>query len=199
MALVVKESGGTSAPIEAGAHPARCVGVIDLGVQHNDFNGKDQEKVLLMFELPDERIQVDGEDKPRWLSKRYTASLHEKASLRKDLDAWRGKPFTAEELKGFDLASVVSAPCLITVTHTERNGNTYANISGVSKPMKGMEIPPLENEPVIFSIDSDNAESVFKTLPNWIKDTIEKSPTWSARFPNGFEDVTEEGEEELPF
>lgn len=199
MPLVVKESGGGALPVEAGAHPARCVGVIDLGVQHNDFNGKDQEKVMLMFELPDERITADGEDKPRWLSKRYTASLHEKASLRKDLDAWRGKPFTSEELKGFDLSSVINAPCLLTVTHTEKNGNTYANISGVSKPMKGMEIPPLENEAIVFSIDADNAELVFKTLPNWVKDIIEKSPTWSARFPNGFEDATGEGGEKLPF
>ena len=46
MSLTVKETkGGGSAPIEPGAYPARCVGVVDLGIQHNDFNNKDQEKV----------------------------------------------------------------------------------------------------------------------------------------------------------
>ena len=70
MSLTVKETkGGGGAPIEPGAYPARCVGVVDLGIQHNDFNNKDQEKVRLIFELPTERVQVDGEDKPRWLSK----------------------------------------------------------------------------------------------------------------------------------
>lgn len=127
MSLTVKETkGGGSAPIEPGAYPARCVGVVDLGIQHNDFNNKDQEKVRLIFELPTERVQVDGEDKPRWLSKPYTASLHEKSTLRHDLDAWRGKPFTQEELAGFNLANVINAPCLLTVVNQEGK-NTKAN------------------------------------------------------------------------
>ena len=60
MSLTVKETGGGNyAPIEAGTYPARCCGVIDLGIQHNDFNDKDQEKVRLIWELPTERSDVD--------------------------------------------------------------------------------------------------------------------------------------------
>ena len=198
MSLTVKETGGGgSAPIEAGSYPARCVGVVDLGIQHNDFNNKDQEKVRLIFELPTERVQVDGEDKPRWLSKPYTASLHEKATLRKDLDAWRGKPFTAEELAGFDLKSVINAPCLLTVVHKEsKNGGTYANIGGISKPMKGMEVPPLENDPILFDMDADDAEETLKKLPDWMQDEVKKSITWKAK---NTEPLDDEGDGELPF
>lgn len=139
MSLVVKETGGVgAAPIEPGSYPARCVGVVDLGVQHNEFTGKDQEKVRLIFELPSERVQVEGEDKPRWLSKPYTASLHEKSSLRQDLDAWRGRAFTPEELAGFDLSNVLGAPCLLSVTRQEgKGGRFYAKIAGISKPQIG--------------------------------------------------------------
>lgn len=183
MALIAREKGGSGgySAIEAGTYPARCVAVVDLGIQHNTFNNKDQEKVLLMFELPTERIVVDGEDKPRWLSSRYTMSLNEKATLRKTLDAWRGRAFTQEELVGFNLAGLINAPCMLTVTNTEKNGNVYANISGVSKIMKGMEVPELENEPIVFDMEAENAEEVKEKLPEWIQTIIEESVSWKSR------------------
>jgi hypothetical protein len=186
MALIAKEKsgGGGFAPIEAGTYPARCCAVVDLGIQHVEYMGqkKDQEKILLMFELPTERIEVDGEEKPRWLSCRYTVSLNEKATLRKALDAWRGRPFTPEELLGFNLASVVNAPCMLTVINKEgANGNTYANISGISKPMKGMAVPELEGEPLVFDMESDDAEEVFDKLPERVQKVIEESVTWKER------------------
>lgn len=199
MALIVKETGGGKTPaIEAGTYPARCVGVVDLGIQHNSFNGKDQEKVLIMFELPTERITVDGMDKPRWLSARYTMSLHEKATLRKTLDAWRGKPFTPEELCGFNLADVINAPCMLTVINVERSGSTYANISAVSKVMKGMEVAALENEPIIFDMDAENAEEVKKKLPNWVQEIIEQSVSWKSRENRDMEEIEDDGGQ-LPF
>lgn len=186
MALIAKESGSGSsyAPIEAGTYPARCCGVVDLGLQHIEWQGqkKDQDKVLLMFELPTERIEIDGEDKPRWMSVRYTMSLHEKAGLRKALDAWRGKPMTAEELKGFDLSRLLNAPCMLTVVNKEgSNGGMYANIGGISKPMKGMSVAELENEPILFDMSADNALTVYQKLPEWIRKVIDESVTWKER------------------
>ena len=200
MSLTVKETGGGGgSPIEAGAYPARCVGVVDLGIQHNEFNDKDQEKVRLVFELPTERTQVDGEDKPRWLSKPYTASLHEKATLRRDLDAWRGKPFTAEELAGFDLKNVINAPCLLTVVQQEsKSGGTFSKISAISKPMKGMEVPPLENDPIIFDMDAEDAEAVLEKLPQWMQDEVKKSVTWQGRGKDGADDTFDD-DGQLPF
>lgn len=192
MALIAKEKsggGGSYEPVEAGTYPARCCAVIDLGLQHVEYKGqkKDQEKVMLMFELPTERIEVDGEDKPRWLSNRYTVSLSEKATLRKTLDAWRGRPFTPEELAGFNLASVVNAPCMLTVVNKEgKNGGVFANIKGVSKPMKGMVVPELESAPIIFDMEADNAEEVYEKLPDWVQKIIDESVTWKERKAGGF-------------
>lgn len=199
MALIAKEKPGGAKfdPVEAGTYPARCCGVIDLGIQHVEWQGqsKDQEKVMLMFELPTERIEIDGEDKPRWLSIRYTVSLHEKAGLRKTLDAWRGKPMSPEELRGFNIGCLLNAPCMLTVVHKEgSNGGTFANIGGISKPMKGMAVPELENEPILFDMDAEDAEDTFKKLPEWIQNIVEESVTWKERKANfSSEDDDDEG------
>lgn len=202
MGLTVKETGGGSnyAPIEAGTYPARCVGVIDIGIQHNDFNGKDQEKIRIIWELPTERTEVDGQDKPRWMSKAYTASLHEKAALRKDLDSWRGKPFNSEELAGFNLENIVGAPCILTIVHQDsKTGGEYAKVSAISKIMKGMEVPQLESEPIIFDMESNNAEVVLDKLPKWMQDEVKNSITWSAR-NNVYNEIDDELiDEEIPF
>ena len=42
------------------------------GQQYKQFEkqkqGKYAEECMFIFEIPDERVEVDGEDKPRWLS-----------------------------------------------------------------------------------------------------------------------------------
>lgn len=201
MSIVVKENaGGKTAPIEAGTYPARCVGVVDIGVQYNEKFAKYQEKVILVFELPTERITVDDADKPRWVSKRYTASLSEKAGLRKDLEAWRGRAFTGEELAGFNLKNILGCACMVSITQAERGGNTYSDIASISKPMKGMEVPPLENEPILFDMDAEDAEEVIEKLPKWMRELAEKSDTWKHRpGTSGLADESELGDGELPF
>ncbi|MCI8594924.1 MAG: hypothetical protein HFF09_06675 [Oscillospiraceae bacterium] len=188
MALTVKENGGSRvAPMEAGTYPARCVGVIDLGVQYNEKWDKRQEKLRLIFEFPTERMELDGGDKPRWLSKKYTASLNEKAELYRDLCAWRGVPFTPEELNGFDMRKLLGAPCMVCVVNHERNGNTYTDITAISRAMKGMEVPPLENEALLFDMDGDveEAKAVFEKLPQWMRDEVARSDTWQALWKEG--------------
>lgn len=208
MSLTVKETGGSGyAPIEAGTYPARCAGVVDLGIQFNERNGKHTEKVIIFYELPGERIVVGGEDKPQWISKIYTASLNEKSTLFKDLCAWRGRPFTQEELAGFHLEKVVGTPCTVSIVNVERDGKRYANISGISKAMRGVDTPELENEPIIFDMEDEEAQEKLKKVPEWVQKLIEKSPTWQAivRARSGnqeapeFSDVNEEDEGELPF
>ena len=76
------------------------------------------------------------------LTKKYTLSLGEQANLRKDLESWRGKPFSAEELAGgFDLEHLYGINCLLGIQH-EQNADgtkTYANITAILPPQKGME------------------------------------------------------------
>jgi hypothetical protein len=80
--------------------------------------------------------------KPFMVSKFYTLSLNEKASLRKDLQSWRGKPFTEEELKGFDVEKLIGANCLLNIVEYEKldksSGTKIAAIMPLTKGMQKM-------------------------------------------------------------
>jgi len=195
MSLIAKETGGADyEPIPEGTYAAICYAVVDLGTHYNERFKKDAHKVLLTWELPEERIEVtrDGQmlDLPRAISRRYTMSLHAKAALRHDLEAWRGKRFTDEELKGFDLSHIVGAACLLGIVHEtgKRDGKTYASISsimalpGAKAAGKGKKAAPPkpENTPIVFAIP-DEPEPNFDipdTLPEWVVKTIQESKEW---------------------
>lgn len=96
-----------------------CYGLIDTGEQYNEKYGKTSRKCVLLFELPGETFKTaEGEEKNRTISQTYTLSLNQKSALYKDLIAWRGRPFTDDELKGFDLkiSSVFPVCCLSSTT-----------------------------------------------------------------------------------
>ena len=205
MSLTVNaSSGGNFAPISEGTHLAVCSMLIDLGVQYSEQYKNSARKILIGWEIPDETIELDDGPHPRTLSKRYTASLDERASLRQDLASWRGRDFTAEELAAFDLRNIVGASCLINVIHKENNvGRTYANIGSVMALPKGMQKGKLSEPALVFDLDADPLEMVEK-MPAWIKDTITKSETYQARLvaPVKLEDIQdgyENTDGELPF
>jgi hypothetical protein len=120
-----------------GLHRAVCVDVEDLGVVDSNFGPKHIVKVYWQTE------KANHEGKRYVLSKRYTASLHEKANLRIDLKNWRSKDFTAEELKGFDLERLLGANCQINVIHNTKEVDgetvTFANVSSIVPPPTGVE------------------------------------------------------------
>lgn len=122
-----------------GSFAAVCVDEIDLGMVPNRFDAdKPRNMVRLVWQIAED--QDDGT--PHKVRQDYTASLHEKAKLRKDLQAWRGRAFTPEELSGFDLENVVGVSCLLSITHnTGSKGGVFANIGGVMKLPKGMTAP----------------------------------------------------------
>ena len=125
MALVVQQKSYTPAP--EGIHAAVCVDVVDLGMKETQWGSK--HKCRIVWELA-----APMEDGRRFtIQQQFTVSLHEKSGLFKTLKAWRGRPFTAEELAGFDLEKVIGAPCQLVVTHAEEEGKTYANITAIMK------------------------------------------------------------------
>lgn len=139
MAIIAKSNGDGQSfePAPTGVHQAVCVDVVDLGVLKTTWQGveKSQHKVNLAWQIAEDR--EDG--KPFLVFKRYTLSLHEKSGLRKDLESWRGKPFTRAEEAGFDVESVIGANCLLNVTHRQVADKTYANVTSVNPLMKGMK------------------------------------------------------------
>lgn len=140
MPIMASAKAGTSyPPAPAGAHAGVCVDVVDLGVLKVTWGGKEkqQHKVKVVWQIDEDRD--DG--KPHQVSKRYTLSLHEKSGLRKDLESWRGRPFTPEELDGFDLETLINVSALVNVMHATKDGNTYANVASLMRLPKGMQAP----------------------------------------------------------
>lgn len=204
MSLTISEKKESSVPLlEPGTYPAVCNMLIDLGMQFNETYKTTSRKVLIGWEVVGETVEIGGEVQPRTFSKTYTASLNEKASLRKDLNAWRGRPFTEEELAAFDLKKIVGVPCLISIIHnTGSNGNTYANLASIASLPKGYPKPSLSVEPTIYDID-ENDPSVVDTLPKWIADIIRKSGSYEERVASActpkMEELGSDGDGELPF
>ena len=170
MALLSTDSGGAGfEPVPAGSYVARCISVIDLGVQPTGFG--DKEKVYIGWEIPAERVEweKDGQkhEGPALIGSRYTNSIHEKSILGQQLLSWRGVPFTDEERQGFDLFSVLGAPCMINVTHTEKNGKTYANVVAVMRLPKGTDCPPAETDLIAYSPMDETTSGNFSKLPEW--------------------------------
>ena len=58
--------------------------------------------------------------------------------MRKDLESWRGRPFTDSELEGFDLDNLLSVPAMISVVHNAVQGSVYANVAAIMKLPKGV-------------------------------------------------------------
>ena len=183
-------------PIEAGAYAAICTSIIDLGEQYNKTFNNVSRKVLFQWEIPDEQIEIDGEMKPRVISETYTASLGEKATLRKTLESWRGRQFTQEELAAFDLENVLGAPCMLNIIHVENaNGNTFAKVAAIARLPKGYPAIEATGNLVVFSLDDSDALERIETFPEWIQKRIKESATFE-RMNNEFKDI---GSDDIPF
>jgi hypothetical protein len=118
----------------AGIHSAVCVDCQDLGLLQGAYGAK--HKIRLVWQLdaldPEAGRRVE-------VARVYTLSLHERAALRQDLERWRGRKFTDQELDlGFDLEKVIGANCQVVVSHDlGDNGTTYANVDSVLPAAKG--------------------------------------------------------------
>lgn len=136
MAIIAKNEGGTFTPAPEGQFQAVCVDVVDMGILESTWEGKVRKvhKIRIVFQL--DELGEDG--KPFMVSQFLTLSLGEKANLRKFLESWRGKKFSADELRdGFDVEKLIGAGALIQVVHAEKGEKVYANIQSIMKAPKG--------------------------------------------------------------
>ena len=180
-------------PVDGGTYMAVCIGVIDLGEQYRQFEKQKQGRYVnecrFIFEIPSERVQVDGEDKPRWLStKRLTVSLHERSALYQMLTSWRGRPLSDAELDptgdGFDLSQMLGAGAMLSVSVVEQDdGSRHNKIEAVTGFPKGIEVPKVESEPLLFDADEPDMDMLEK-MPEWIQDIIRKSTQFAENPPD---------------
>lgn len=172
--------GGDFKPVPAGNHVGICSMVVGLGkqrIQSQLYGESVKPQIYVAWELPHEPItwtDKDGNERtgPMRIGKVYTLSLHENAALRGDLESWRGRAFTEEERKGFDINKLAGAPAMVNVLHAEKNGKTYANVAGVTPLPKGMDKPTLYDPPAII-YDDDEFRGNYDLLPEWLHKKID--------------------------
>jgi len=211
MGFIASDAGGEGnfKRVPAGAYIGRCYSLIDLGSQLTDgqFGKKIQHKIKLGWELfgDDEQgnpltIDVDGVEMPMTISKNYTVSLHEKANLRKELSAWRGRDFTEEEAKAFDVSKLLGAYGMVNVTTSETNGKTYSNVAGLTPIPSALKNakPASVHKDLLFNLDNPDM-AVFNTFYDKLKEQIKASPEWCSKTGEAPTDFSSDPDEDIPF
>jgi hypothetical protein len=213
MSFVV-ESGGSFERCPSGMHLARCYRIIDLGTQKSEYMGqvKFLHKIMLGWEIhgSDEEgkpvLMMDG--RPFAIFKNYTLSWSDKANLRLDLQSWRGKPFTQEEMRKFDLKNILGAWCMLNIIERQgQNGNTYANVDGITPVpamIKQTGYPAAVNKNEIFNLQEADMV-LFESFSDNLKIKIQSSPEWqklqgiAPQVTNSVPSINDDPDENIPF
>lgn len=169
MAIMV--DAGSSGPRElhpAGLVNAVCAFVEDLGMEESTFQGKTsvKRKVVIGFETEERMNEGEMAGRRFLLSKRYTASLNEKATLRHDLASWRGRDFTPDELAGFDLESIRGVGATLNVVHYDgHDGSKRAKIANISPKYKS----------------ADKLIVELEAMPEWVLEAVAENRAAEAK------------------
>lgn len=209
MAINATNNGTKRELIPAGNYMARCYQMIEIGTVNEVIMGtpKQLTKVRIGWELPTE-LRVFDESKgeqPLVISQEYTLSLNEKSNLRKMLASWRGKDFTEEEARSFDITVLVGIPCMLNIIHKPKKtdpSQIFEAIGSISAMPKGIKPPGPINKNFVLSYDNFSEEK-FSSLPDFIKTKMQGSMEYAAlKTPNSrhmSETVADEDNNDLPF
>ena len=183
VSIIATDEGGNFKLIEPGTYPARCYQMIYMGTIKENIMGKEMEmkKVFLTWELPTELevFKEENGEQPHVVSKEFTLSMNEKANLRHSLQSWRGKNFTDEEAKSFDITKLIGAPCQLNLIHkATKVGKMRIEIAAITPLAKGQKCPIQINESVVFSVQQPDWD-VFAKLSSFIQEKIKKSTEYA--------------------
>jgi hypothetical protein len=155
--------------------------MVHIGTVEDEYQGQKRfvNKVRITWELPTEMKVFSPEkgEQPQAISREFTLSMHEKSTLRAFLTSWRGKGFSEEEAKDFDVSRLVGVPCMLSIVHEPSKTDPTKvrdKISSISTVMKGVTMPPQVNPSFLFELDSFD-KIKFDSLPDWLRDKVRQS------------------------
>ena len=187
-------SGGNGNVMKKGMKPARLVQVAHVGMQPNiDFNTKEEvleDTFYFTFEFPNERVEYDGKDQPRWLSRGCKVSDYKESNFFKICTALNGGDYDPEEDDPFEM---VGNAAMVTVGHTKTG---KAKVTDVNTTVEGFPVPELENPTAAFTVHAPDINELFK-LPEWLQKVATKNEDFKG---SQLEALLEEGfDDEIPF
>lgn len=121
----------------------------------------------MVWDVLGETVKFGDKEVPRQVFSDLTVSLDEKSNLRKLLQSWRGKTFTPEELKGFDLRNVLGVGGQVQIIHKSTDRGTYGKVNTVIPLPKGKKAPQLAT--TVFDMNDESTYPVFETLPHYLQ------------------------------
>lgn len=216
MAINATNNGTSRELIPAGNYIARCYQMLHIGTVTEMIQGQSKtlNKVRIGWELPTEVkvFKEENGEQPCVISKEFTLSMHEKATLRKVLASWRGKDFTETEAKCFDITKLLGVACMLNIIHKPSKDGLkhYEEIAGVSPMPKGVPCPAQINKTIVLDYDNFSYE-VYNLLPDFIKTKVQSSEEYKKLHspqdfsmdapPQSYNDINSLGEpvDDLPF
>ena len=209
MSIIATTNSAPKELIPAGNYIARCYQMLQIGHVKEVIQGevKTLNKVRIGWELPTETKVFSQEkgEQPFVISEEYTLSMHEKSNLRKVLASWRGKEFSEEEAKKFDISKLLGKPCMLNIIHkpSKDGSKEYEEIGSISPLPKGFECPAPVNAYQILDYENFDFD-VLNKLPDFLKTMVQSSQEFKAltQIPvDVFNDSDESGKSDdgLPF
>jgi hypothetical protein len=171
----------------AGSHLGRLYKIVDIGTQVGEWQGKATQarKMIFYFELhgEDDKGQplTNDDGKPLVVTKYYNASLGEKSTLRKHLQAWLNIDFNNMP-QGFETRSILGKFAMLNVITYQKDGKTRASVEGLTAvPAIVVKHGLPEGVNDIFMFDLNKFDSAkFDSLTDGVKKIIVESPEYRA-------------------
>jgi hypothetical protein len=153
--------------------------MVHIGTIEDEFEGekKKNNRIRIGWEIPGETIEIEGEEVVRRVYQNFTLSMHEKATLRKLLDAWRGVAFSAEEAAKFDVTKLLGVPCMLSLGLNKKK--TYNTILSAAAMPKGIEAAAQVNPCMELNYQNINQEDWAK-LPEFVRKDMATTPEFEA-------------------
>ncbi len=151
--------------IPEGLHSARVARVIELGVQKTPYGDKDQ--VVFEFLLPNETVEVDGVDKQKM---KWTWPVSKTSNPDGKLMAM----IKAIKADATSLQELVGMPCMLEISHKEIKGVMRDNVTNITMPMSGLDIPEPDIDTYFYEF-SNGEDEVFEQLGDYRQKQIREA------------------------
>ncbi len=182
--------------LEPGIYGAVCSKVIDLGTQPGYKPGDNPSRqILLGFEV--EKYMADG--RPFYAMFTAFAGLgkpDKSTKLCKFLEGMRGRKFSDEERKGFDIKKVLGVACELVIGLSESG---KSKVTAAARPRMPVSLKP--EKLVYFSLEAEDFDgAAFDDLSAWEKGKVQTSPEWTTLHDAGTSDKAPVGtDDDIPF
>lgn len=180
--------------IPEGPHAARCARIIELGRQYSpkfDASPDDaKEKVAVSFAIPGVTMEINGEEKQRFIGNPYgiTKSSFERSTMRQYARALCPDG-------GSSLGDFLNKSCQVYVTHVKKDDKTYDRLDAVAPLLPGIEVPELDMPTLWFKWNQPDPE-VWVQIPefqqNMIKDAVNYPGSYVEEMVNGLESSSDD-------